>query len=155
MPRFDITRTFAFPRRVLWKCHGRRLTLSWYSPCTAWTHDVVPVSHRLGLYSLMAVVLLLGQGLLVLAFFADAAWQRRLPHDQTGEAARLEHWIKARMAVCQWVALGVLLLQVPACPCPAAASPLQCPSHREWLSGWGPGTREAPFAAYSCMAPAH
>ena len=112
------------------------------------------MSHRLGLYSLMAVVLLLGQGLLVLAFFADAAWQRRLPHDQTGEAARLEHWIKARMAVCQWVALGVLLLQVClVCSCPAA---LRAPCNA-CLTGkrlWRPGTLEIPSSpVHACHLP--
>ncbi len=51
------------------------------------------------------------QGAVALAFFADAEWQKRLPHDETGEAKRLHRWIEKRMAVCKWVGLGVLLLQ--------------------------------------------
>ena len=52
------------------------------------------------------------QGALALAFFADSEWQKRLPHDETGEARRLRRWIEKRMDVCKWVGLGVLLLQV-------------------------------------------
>lgn len=66
----------------------------------------------LGLYAFLAIVLLLAQGALALAFFADAHWQKRFPPDETGEARKLRRWIAHRMDVCKWIGLALLLLQV-------------------------------------------
>lgn len=66
----------------------------------------------LGLYAFLAIVLLMAQGALALAFFADSHWQKKLPHDETGEARRLRRWIEHNMDICKWVGLALLLLQV-------------------------------------------
>lgn len=68
----------------------------------------------LAVYSFMAVVLLLAQVAAALLLFFGKSWQNRLPHDDTGEAQKIEHWIKSRMDICQWVGLGLVVTQVVA-----------------------------------------
>mmetsp|Transcript_4446 Transcript_4446/g.12824 ORF Transcript_4446/g.12824 Transcript_4446/m.12824 type:complete len:278 (-) Transcript_4446:46-879(-) len=70
-------------------------------------------SHAwLAVYAFMAVVLLLAQVGVALLLLLDKSWQKKLPHDNTGEAAKMEKWIKARMHVCRWVGLAVLITQI-------------------------------------------
>ena len=37
----------------------------------------------------MVVVMLLAQCVLLVGYFADKSWKRKLPHDDTGEAAKV------------------------------------------------------------------
>ena len=41
----------------------------------------------LSLYSILLGLLLLVQAVLAVAFFADNSWKKKLPHDDTGQAA--------------------------------------------------------------------
>ena len=45
--------------------------------------------HCLNFYSTMVVVMLLAQCALLVGYFADKSWKHKLPHDDTGEAARV------------------------------------------------------------------
>lgn len=45
--------------------------------------------HCLNFYSTMVVVMLLAQCALLVGYFADKSWRQNLPHDDTGEAARV------------------------------------------------------------------
>lgn len=44
----------------------------------------------LWVYSTFMVVLLLAQAALAIAYFVDSSWKKRLPHDDTGEARRVD-----------------------------------------------------------------
>ena len=43
----------------------------------------------LNLYSTLVIVLLVAEGAMIVAYFADDSWQKRLPHDDTGEAKQV------------------------------------------------------------------
>lgn len=45
--------------------------------------------HCLNFYSTMIIVMLLAQCVLLVGYFADQSWKKRLPHDDTGEAAKV------------------------------------------------------------------
>lgn len=45
--------------------------------------------HCLNFYSTMVIVMLLAQCALLVGYFADKSWKQKLPHDDTGEAARV------------------------------------------------------------------
>ena len=45
--------------------------------------------HCLNFYSTMVVVMLLAQCALLVGYFADQSWKKKLPHDDTGEAAKV------------------------------------------------------------------
>lgn len=70
-------------------------------------------SHAwLAVYAFMAVLLLLAQVGVVALLMLDKSWQKKLPHDDTGEAHKMKKWIMARLNVCRWVGLAVLITQV-------------------------------------------
>jgi len=77
---------------------------------------LVGVAHNsafcLGLYSFLMVLLLLAQASLAIAFFADNSWKKKLPHDDTGEAKQMFHFLKHRLNVVRWVGLATLIVQV-------------------------------------------
>ena len=43
----------------------------------------------LNLYSTLVIVLLVAEGAMIVAYFADDSWQKRLPQDDTGEAKQV------------------------------------------------------------------
>ena len=45
--------------------------------------------HCLRFYSTMVIVMLLAQCALLVGYYADKSWKKKLPHDDTGEAARV------------------------------------------------------------------
>ncbi len=53
--------------------------------------------HCLNFYSTMIVVMLLAQCALLVGYFADQSWKKKLPHDDTGEAAKVK--FNARFAI--------------------------------------------------------
>ena len=50
--------------------------------------------HCLNFYSTMMVVMLLAQCALLVGYFADKRWKKKLPEDDTGEAARVRFFFK-------------------------------------------------------------
>jgi len=56
--------------------------------------------HCLNFYSTMIVAMLLAQCALLIGYFADQSWKKKLPHDDTGEAAKVNI-----MHVLQFLAL--------------------------------------------------
>ena len=44
----------------------------------------------LNFYSTMVVVMLLAQCALLVGYFADQSWKKKLPHDDTGEAHKVD-----------------------------------------------------------------
>ncbi|KAK9785600.1 hypothetical protein WJX73_008891 [Symbiochloris irregularis] len=82
---------------------------------TAWC-GLLGVSYNnrscLSIYSCLLGLLLLVQVTLAVAFFADDSWKKKLPHDDTGQAAAMEKFIRRKLAVCKWVGLGALAVQV-------------------------------------------
>lgn len=68
--------------------------------------------HCLNFYSTMVVVMLLAQCALLVGYFADKSWKEKLPHDDTGEAARIEKFLSKEVSIMQWVALGAFLIQI-------------------------------------------
>ncbi|KAK9863553.1 hypothetical protein WJX84_003256 [Apatococcus fuscideae] len=66
----------------------------------------------LWVYSTFMVILLLAQAVLAVAYFADSSWKKRLPEDDTGEALRMERFIRKYLSIVQWVGLGVFCTQV-------------------------------------------
>ena len=54
----------------------------------------------------------LSQVAALVATFANASWQKRLPHDETGQAARIWRFVRRWMLVCEWTASTILALQV-------------------------------------------
>lgn len=47
------------------------------------------IRRCLNLYSTLVIVLLVAEGAMIVAYFADDSWQKRLPHDDTGEAKQV------------------------------------------------------------------
>ncbi|DBA71452.1 TPA: hypothetical protein ACH3X2_14305 [Trebouxia sp. C0005] len=68
--------------------------------------------HCLNFYSTMVVVMLLAQCALLVGYFADQSWKKKLPHDDTGEAAKIEKFVEKDLSVIKWVALGAFIIQV-------------------------------------------
>ncbi|KAL3140782.1 hypothetical protein ABBQ32_005327 [Trebouxia sp. C0010 RCD-2024] len=66
----------------------------------------------LNFYSTMVVVMLLAQCALLVGYFADKSWKRKLPHDDTGEAHKIEKFVQRDLSTIKWVALGAFLLQI-------------------------------------------
>ena len=54
------------------------------------------------------------QALALVATFANASWQKRFPHDATGEAARIWRFVRRWTLVCEWTISLILALQVRA-----------------------------------------
>lgn len=68
--------------------------------------------HCLNFYSTMIIVMLLAQCVLLVGYFADQSWKKRLPHDDTGEAAKIEKFVEKDLSIIKWVGLAALIIQI-------------------------------------------
>lgn len=68
-------------------------------------------TYCLNFYSTMVVLMLLSQCVLLVGYFADQSWKKRLPHDDTGEAAKIEKFVEKDLFIIKWVALGAFIVQ--------------------------------------------
>ena len=67
----------------------------------------------LNLYSTLVIVLLVAEGAMIVAYFADDSWQKRLPHDDTGEAKQVGR--HPAWAAYPWGSTGLHGLSPDAC----------------------------------------
>lgn len=68
--------------------------------------------HCLNFYSTMIVVMLLAQCALLVGYFADQSWKKKLPHDDTGEAAKIEKFVEKDLCIIKWVGLAAFIVQI-------------------------------------------
>jgi hypothetical protein len=66
----------------------------------------------LGLYACMVIVMVVAQGALLIAYFQDDSWKKHLPHDDTGQAQKMERFIEDKLAVIKWIGLAAFVLQM-------------------------------------------
>lgn len=67
--------------------------------------------HCLNFYSTMVVVMLLAQCALLVAYFADQSWKKKLPHDDTGEAAKVTFQLKHMHFLCMYLCMRPIICQ--------------------------------------------
>lgn len=66
--------------------------------------------HCLNFYSTMIVVMLLAQCALLVGYFADQSWKKKLPHDDTGEAAKVSsRCLLQLLHACTYIKVGMCL----------------------------------------------